>query len=101
MAKKYTLPEEVPTMAKEDIAINYPSSSIVDALWTLIVNQTEEVQSLIAERLSSLHVKSNIEPYTIAELNYRIDMAEQQMLDGDTVSGEYVHERMRNIIESI
>lgn len=101
MVKKYTYPEEEPQMAKEDIAINYPSNSVADAIWTLIVNQTEEVQSLIAERLSRLHLKSTVEPYTIAELNSRIDMAEQQMVDGDIVSGEFVHERMRNIIESM
>lgn len=101
MEKKYTFPEETSEMVREDIAINYPSNSIVDAIWTLIVNQTEEVQALIANRLSKLHKDSDIRPYTIAELNSRIDIAERQMVNGDVVSGEEVHKRMRSIIDSI
>ncbi|MBQ0075290.1 MAG: hypothetical protein KBT34_14000 [Prevotella sp.] len=100
MEKKYTLPEEESDILREDITIHYPSNSIVDAIWTLIVNQTEEVQTLIAERLGRLHNKS-VKPYTVAELNSRIDIAEKQMMDGDVVLGENVHERMRNIINSI
>lgn len=98
---KYEHTEETPQMAKEDIAISYPSNSIVDAIWTLIVNQTEEVQELIADRLNKHHKRATVKPYTIAELNSRIDAAEQQMSNGDVVPGEEVHNRMRNLINSI
>lgn len=101
MEKKYNLPEQSPEILNEDIAINYPSSSIVDAIWTLIVNQSEEVQTLIAARLNKLRKQTDAKPYSIAELNSRIDTAEQQMANGDVVSGEEVHERMRSIINSI
>lgn len=99
---KYEHPEETPQMAKEDIiAISYPSNSIADAIWTLILNQTEEVQELITDRLNKLRNRATVKPYTIAELNSRIDAAEQQMANGEIVSGEEVHNRMRNLINSI
>lgn len=101
MAKEYTYPEEKPQMVREDICVNYPTNGIADAIWTLIVNQTAEVQAVIADRLNKLHSKSEVEPYTITELNARIDEAEQQMACGEILSGEDVHNRMRNIINNI
>lgn len=101
MAKEYTYPEEKPQMVSEDVAVNYPSIGIADAIWTLIVNQTAEVQTIIAERLNDLRCKTIVKPYTLEELNSRIDEAEQQMICGDVVSGEKVHNRMRTNIDKI
>lgn len=101
MSEKYTYPEEQPQMVREDFCVNYPTNGIADAIWTLIMNQTAEVQAIIAERLNKLRSKPEVKPYTIAELNARIDEAEQQMVCGETLSGEEVHKRMRNIINNI
>lgn len=101
MAKKYTYPEEEPQMACEDIAVSYSPNGIADAIWTLIVNQTVEVQTILAERLNNLRSRSEVKPYTIEELNSRIDEAEQQMSCGEIVSGEQVHARMRNLINNL
>lgn len=99
--KKYDISEEESQMVKEDVALTYPSSGIVDAIWTLLLDQTTEVQVAIAERLNKLCHTSTLKPYTLEELNARIDESEQQMLCGDTVPGEQVHMRMRNIINSL
>lgn len=101
MAKDYTYPEEQPQMVSEDGAVNYSSIGIADAIWTLIINQTSEVQTIIAERLNNLRCKTIIKPYTLEDLNSRIDEAEQQMICGDVESGEIVHTRMRNLINSL
>lgn len=101
MAKEYTYPEEKPQIVSEDVAVNYQSIGIADAIWTLIINQTAEVQAIIAERLSNLRCRTSVKPYTLEELNSRIDEAEQQMICGDIVSGEKLHTRMRNLINSL
>lgn len=101
MSEKYTYPEEGPQMVREDFCVNYSANRIADAIWTLIVNQTAEVQAVIAERLNKLRSNPEAKPYTIAELNARIDEGEQQMACGEILSGEDVHKRMRNIINNI
>lgn len=101
MTKQYTYPDDEPQMVKEDIAVSYSTNGIADAIWTLIANQTIEVQTIIAERLNNLQRKSEVKPYTLEELNSRIDEAELQMECGEIMSGEQVHSRMRNIINSL
>lgn len=101
MAKQYTYPNDDPQMVKEDIAVSYSPNGIADAIWTLIANQTIEVQTIIAERLNNLRRKSEVKPYNLEELNSRIDEAELQMECGEIMSGEQVHSRMRNIINSL
>ena len=101
MAKEYTYPEEKPQMVSENVAVNYPSIGIADAIWTLIVNQTAEVQTIIAERLNHLRSKTSVKPYALEELNSRIDEAEQQMVCVDVVPCEQVNTDMRTNIDQI
>lgn len=101
MSKKYTIPEEDSQIVSEPAAIMNPRIGVADALWTLILNQSEDVQNIIADRLGRLRKSHNVSDYTIDEINARIDEAEAQILSGDVLSGEEVHSRMRDYINSI
>lgn len=101
MAKEYTYLEEEPQMVREDIAVSYTPNGIADAIWTLILNQTLEVQTIIADRLDNLRRKSEVKPYSLEELNSRIDEAERQMECGEIMPGEQIHARMRNLVNSL
>lgn len=46
-------------------------------------------------------VSEDVLAYTAEELNARIDEAETQMMSGDVLDGEMVHDRMRNYIKSM
>lgn len=101
MAKEYTYLEEEPQMVREDIAVSYTPNGIADAIWTLILNQTLEVQTIIADRLDNLRRKSEVKPYSLEELNSRIDEAERQMECGEIMPGDQIHARMRNLVNSL
>lgn len=101
MAKEYTYLEEDPQMVREDIAVSYTPNGIADAIWTLILNQTLEVQTIIADRLDNLRRKSEVKPYSLEELNSRIDEAERQMECGEIMPGDQIHARMRNLVNSL
>lgn len=46
-------------------------------------------------------VSEDVPAYTADELNARIDEAEAQMMSGDVLGGEMVHDSMRNYIKSM
>lgn len=61
MAKKYNI-QENSTFKVGEAPIEYsPSIGIVDALWTLISNQTQEVQQVLLERLDSFCARNKKE----------------------------------------
>lgn len=102
MNKKYTVADEHVAGVSED-ALAYPRTiGVADALWALITAQSQEVQEVIAERLNALVGTNASRPaYTAEELNARIDEAEAQMMSGDVLDGEAVHDSMRNYIKSM
>lgn len=60
------------------------------------------MQEVIAERLYALvGPKASRPAYTAEELNARIDEAETQMMSGDVLGAEMVHDSMRNYIKSM
>lgn len=84
----------------EDITFAYQGAeNQLDAIWESIVSQTSEVQNILLARLTKLC--SSVKPYTYQELNSRIDESERQMESGETISGEQVHEEMRNYLKSL
>lgn len=102
MARKYEFIEEEPVMASEDVGLYTGSISQTDALWALIVNQAKDVQMILKERLDNLFsYHEQITPYTMEEINARIDESERQIEAGDVVSGDNVHRMMREYIDSL
>lgn len=102
MVKKYDITEDESQMANEPAMSLYSGVGIADALWALIVNQSEEVQSVIAERLNRLRSRtSRAVPYTMEEINSRIDESEAQIMAGEVLSGEEVHDKMRQYINNM
>lgn len=102
MAKKYEPIEEEPVMASEAIGTYNGSISQADALWALIVNQAKDVQMVLKERLDNLFsYHEQIVPYTMEEINARIDESERQIDAGDVVLGDDVHRMMREYIDSL
>ena len=94
--------EDETQMVNEPAMSLYTGTSIADALWALIVNQSEEVQSVIAELLNHLLSKTNrAVPYTMEEINSRIDESEAQMMAGEVLPGEEVHDKMRQYINNL
>lgn len=99
MNKEYNLVNDQQNETNES-AIEYGSNlRIADALWTIIANQSSEVQTIISERLSQLRNESSFyQPYTLQEITQRIDEAEEQLLSGDVLHGDDVHKRIRDFI---
>ena len=68
-------------------AANYQDMSAVDALWTLYRQQSQWVRNALRDRINSQDEKQESEqlkPYTMEEINARIDQAE-----ADSAAGRY------------
>ncbi len=83
--------------------------STVDALWTLIQSQTKAVRKALAKRIldeeaklddsqKSAKARQKAKPYTLEELNARIDCAEADIAAGRVISRAEASERMKNHI---
>lgn len=98
--EKINREDDAISKASEDVSIAYQGApNQLDAIWESIISQTSEVQNILLERLAKLC--SSVKPYTYEELNSRIDESERQIESGEIMSGEQVHEEMRNYLKSL
>ena len=74
----------------------------IENLWMFIksMSLSADNQRWLAERLieSSKEKNSSVQPYTIEELNRRIDKAEQSITNGSVISHTEVMNRMNEFI---
>lgn len=102
MVKKYDIPNDEPQMVSESMGAGYGAISATEALWALIINQAKDVQFALKERLDRLFTsEAPIVPYTMEELQARIEESTTQMENGDVVSGEDVYKSMRSFVNSL
>lgn len=64
-------------------------------------NTIDAISAMPTIGMYSAKFSSSVKPYTYQELNSRIDESERQMESGETISGEQVHEEMRNYLKSL
>ena len=100
---KDTYQEEEPKMAS-DSAIAYTESvTPLDALWTLILGQAEDVQKALEVRLRNLLVHRQTHkavPYTLEELHDRISLSEQQFANDETITNEEANKELEKLFAS-
>ena len=100
--KKYELPEEEQMIVSDTTSEYNRTMSTLDALWTLVLNQAEDVQRSLEQRLHNLLAqrKELSMPYTAEELHERIALSEEQFSQGQCLSHTEVQDKVNNLFES-
>lgn len=102
MSKKYETQETEPQMVSEP-AMTYDNNiSQLDALWALILNQAEDIQRGLEERLRHLLAKNDAvaHQYTIDELHNRIALSEDEFDNGQYSTHAEVSKQVDKMFES-
>lgn len=101
--KKYELIEDHATgMVSESLGTYTPQVSTLDALWALVLDQAEDVQRSLEQRLRHLlaHKNELSTPYTTEELHQRITLSEEQFSQGQCFSHAEVQDEVNKLFES-
>ena len=101
MQRKYSDNTNEGLKVSEGVSASASSINTADALWTLIVNQPRDVQEVLHTRFNNMWIDSiQYPPYSQEEIDLRVTEGEQQMESGDVLSGESVHNQMREYVRS-
>lgn len=101
--KKYNPMEDCGTgMVSEPLGAYNATISPLDALWTLVMAQAEDVQRGLELRLRHLlsQRKDASTPYTAEELHERITISEEQFSQGECFSHAEVQAKVKQLFES-
>ena len=102
MDKKYTLTVESPQVVSDTVS-SYNAGKVIEVYVPTTGRYTEEE---LAQKLSDyartlVNQKPQLEPYTMEELNTRIDEAEAEIETGNVLPGTMVHAQMQDYINSL